>query len=240
MTTQRTYRHSLVGFLALALLVVLGAGGCGNSSSTKGQAFEADNQVYGLVDAEGTTYVEDDAEMICDEPTADECEIDTPLGYREPGYSDTMETGTVTDEMDSESSESTSCYEDEDVSTEVSEEYGMVEEDDSSCHEEAWTPALTDGDDASSQNNDMEDSSLTPTADQEETEDPVVSEESSDETGETAAVSDEEDMSVSTEEGDSDTSTPWIGGEDETVPDSNPDDTMSDLPDTSDDGPVSD
>ncbi len=235
MTTQRIYSHSLVGFLVLALSVVLGAGGCGTSSSTGWRAVESDNQVPGLAGSEGMTYAEDDAEMVCDEPTADEYETSMPMGYQEPGYSDTMESGTVTDD---ESSDATTCYDEEEASTEVTEESGMVEED-SNYDDAAWTPVVTEEEDTSSQNNDMDDGSMTTTTDEEEIGDPTVSEESNDETTETPGVTEEEGTSAQTDEGSSNTVAPWIGGEDE-MSDPNPDDTTSDIDDTSDDAPVSD
>lgn len=248
MTTQRIDNRSMVGFLVVALLV-LGAGGCGNSSSTARRAIETDNQVPGWIGAEGVTYAdEENAGMICDEPTADEYETGMPMGYQEPGYSDTMETGIGTDDeygpgqTEDMDEESTSCYGEEGESTEITEESGMVDEDDSTDRDVDWTPAVTE-EEESSQNNDMDESSMMPsTVEQEEDGNQMISEDSSDETGETSAVTDEEGTSPQTEgngEGDSNTVAPWISGEDQTMPDPDGDDTISES-DSTDDAPVDD
>jgi hypothetical protein len=204
MTTQRLYSYSLMAFLVVALLA-LGTGGCGNSGATARRPIETGNQVPAWVGTDGMNYAEQDAGMIGDEPTGEEYEADVPMGYREPGYSDTMDTGTVADD---ESSEAMTCYGEEETSTEGTEE----------C--------------------DMDDGSTMPLGDEEEEGDPMISEDSGDETGEGSAVIEEDGTAPQTEdESYSDTVAPYIGGEDETAPDPNVDDPMSD---TADDAPVGD
>ncbi len=226
MTTQRVY--SLVGFLVLALFMVLGTGCCGDCTAKKQHAIETDNQVSEMAVTEGITYAEDDAETICDEPTGEEYEGTMPMGYREPGYSDTAETGMVTDDESCEAATtSMRCYDEEESSTEVTEERGMVDEEDSTYRNEARTPAVTEEEDISAENSDEWDKESV----------------ARDETGEDSAVMEEEGTSTAadnTDEGYSGTVAPYIGSEDETPTDPNLHDMDSDAGDTSSEGPADD
>ncbi len=225
MTTQRMY--SLVGCLVLALLVVLGTGCCGDHTTKKSHAIETDNQVPEMAVMEGITYAEDDAETICDEPTGEEYEGTMPMGYREPGYSDTAETGMVTDDESCEATTtSMRCYDEEQSSTEVMEERGMVDDDESVYQDEALTPAVTEEEDISAENSD------------EWNEENVAR----DETGADSAVMEEETSTVAdnTDEGYSETVAPYIGSEDETPTDPNLNDMSSDTGDTSSEVPADD
>lgn len=218
---------SLVGLVVLGLLVVLVTGGCESSSSKPRHAIEPDYTCPGVVSSTEVAYGDEDSEeMISDEPGENEYEGSMPMGYREPGYSDAMETGISTEEgynpgrtedMSDESSEtatSITSYGDEQESTEAAEERGLVEEDESTYHDAVWTPVVN------------EDEETAPSMDEQK----AVEEESS----ETPALSDNAD------EGSSNTVTPWISGEDETTTDPNLSDTMSDTAEASDDAPVGD
>jgi len=208
MTTQYGYSRNLAAVLFFALLVVL-YGGCAKSTSTGHVAVGHVDSDVGQPGAEAImSGGQDEAMRSYDEPATDEYEAGTFLGYRDPDYTDTVWTPTVSEE------ETTSS-----PGRDTEEGYSGMVTPASDGSEEEGTSALYEE----------------PTADVQETgasveDDPP----SAEETSSTDIIKDEEYTRGRTEAMDNDRSdivAPGMDSENPITPDANSDGVMSGGPD---------